>query len=90
MDKYKIAETDNYAKKINSRKYKHLYKKISGDIYPLLRSNPFFGSNIKKLKGEYKDIYRFRIGDYRLFYTVEDGESLVFIIDIESRQSAYR
>ena len=89
MDKYKIAETENFSKKIQSKKYNQLYKKIFYDIYPLLRNNPFFGGNIKKLKEEYKDVYRFRIGDYRLFYKIEERESLVFIIDIESRQDAY-
>ena len=90
MGKFKIAETENYSKKISSKKYSHLYQKILEDIYPLLRNNPFFGGNIKKLKGEYKDIYRFRTGNYRLFYKVEDQETVVFIIDIESRQDAYK
>ena len=90
MGKYKIAETENYSKKISSKKYSRLYQKILEDIYPLLRNNPFFGGNIKKLKGDYKDIYRFRIGNYRLFYKVEDTEAIVFVIDIESRQDAYK
>jgi len=90
LDKYKIAETENYSKKINSKKYNHLYQKISEDIYPLLKNNPFFGGNIKKLKGEYKNIYRFRIGNYRLFYKIEEQKSLIFIIDIEKRQDAYK
>ena len=80
MDKYKIAETENYSNKMNSRKFKHLYQKIYQDIYPILKNNPFFGSNIKKLKGEFKDIYRFKIGDYRLFYKIE--KAIIFIIDI--------
>ena len=90
MDKYRIAETENYSKKIGSKGYGHLGKKIFEDVYPILRSNPFFGTNTKKLKGEYKDIYRFRIGNYRLFYKVEEQESIIFIIDIESRQDAYK
>ena len=88
LDKYKIAEAENYSKKINSKKYNHLYQKIFQDVYPILKSNPYFGGNIKKLKGEYKDIYRFRIGDYRLFYKIEG--TIVFVIDIESRQDAYK
>ena len=88
LDKYKIAETENYSIKINSRIFKHLYQKIYQDIYPILINNPFFGSNIKKLKGEFKDIYRFRIGDYRLFYKIE--KAIVFIIDIENRKDAYK
>ena len=88
LDKYKIAETENYSKKINSGKFRHLYQKIFQDIYPILKNNPFFGTNIKKLKGEFKDIYRFRTGDYRLFYKIE--KAIIFMIDIENRKDAYK
>jgi mRNA interferase RelE/StbE len=90
LDNYKIAETETFSKKINSRKYNQLYKKIIEDIYPILKSNPFFGTNIKKLKGEYKEIYRFRIGDYRLFYKIDEQESIIFITNIANRQDAYK
>jgi mRNA interferase RelE/StbE len=87
---YKIAETDTFQKKISSIKYNFLYQKIVDDVFPLLRNNPFFGPNIKKLKGEYRDIYRFRIGGYRLFYKIDEKALLVFVIDIENRQDAYK
>lgn len=90
MDNYKIAETETFSKKINSKKFNHLYEKIINDVYPILRNNPFFGINIKKLKGKYKGIYRFRIGDYRLFYKIDKDEALIFIINIENRQDAYK
>jgi mRNA interferase RelE/StbE len=79
LDKYRIAETETFSKKITARKYSHLYKKIFEDVYPVLRNNPFFGANIKKLKGEYKEIYRFRIGDYRLFYKINEKEFIIFM-----------
>ena len=87
MGKFKIAVTEHFARKINSKKYNFLSQKINDDIYPILRNNPFFGENIKKLRGEYKDIYRFRLGDYRLFYKIEEQEHLVFIIDIGRSQA---
>ena len=90
MTKYRIAETGTFEKKIKSTKYKSLYKKIKEYVYPILRKNPYFGSNIKKLKGNYKDLYRFRIGDYRLFYKISEDTVIVFIIDIETRKSAYK
>ena len=58
--------------------------------YPILRENPLFGPNIKRLKGEYKEIYRYRIGDYRLFYKVSEETVIVFIIVIENRKDAYK
>jgi len=75
-----IAETDTFQKKIQSSKYKFLYKKIEEYVYPLLRENPYFGPNIKKLKGEYKEVYRFWVGDYRLFYTISQETVIVFIL----------
>ena len=86
MTKYRIAETETFEKKIKSTKY----KKIKEYVYPILRENPYFGSNIKKLKGNYKDLYRFRIGDYRLFYKISEDTVIVFIIDIETRKDAYK
>jgi mRNA interferase RelE/StbE len=86
LGNYKIAETENFQKKIASKKYNSLHQKILEYVYPILRANPFFGPNIKKLKGEYKELYRFRIGNYRLFYKTDEENLLVFIIDIESRK----
>jgi len=90
LDKYKIAETETFSKKINSNKYKHLYNKILMDVYPILKNNPYYGANIKKLKGDYKEIYRFRIGDYRIFYRIDENESIIFIINIENRKNVYK
>jgi len=87
---YKIAETETFEKKIKSIKYRNLYNKITDYVYPILRANPYFGPNIKKLKGEYKEIYRFRIGDYRLFYKISEETVIIFILDIESRKDAYQ
>jgi len=41
--------------------------KITDFVYPQLRSNPFFWPNIKRLKGEFEDYYRYRIVNFRLF-----------------------
>ena len=90
MANYKIAETETFEKKIKTLKYKNLYSKITDYVYPILRTNPFFGPNIKKLKGDFKEIYRFRIGDYRLFYKISEETVIVFIVDIESRKDAYQ
>ena len=90
MTKYRIAETETFEKKIKSVKYKSLYKKITEYVYPVLRENPYFGPNIKRLKGNYKDLYRFRIGGYRLFYKISEDTVIVFIVDIEARKDTYK
>ena len=90
LNKFKIAETDTFNKKIKTLKYKHIYNKITNYVYPILKNNPYFGFNIKKLKGVFKDIYRYRIGVFRLFYKVSDETVIVFVIDIEARKDAYK
>ena len=66
------------------------YPKIKENIYSALRVTPFFGPNIKRLKGELSSIYRYRIGDYRLFFTIDSEKNLVFVLDFTHRKDAYR
>jgi len=54
-----------------------------------LESNPFWGPNIKVLKGE-KRRYRYRIGDYRVIYGIDKENNKVFVALIASRPAAYR
>lgn len=87
---FKIAETDSFSKKIKKAEFKAVYNKITNYIYPQLKKNPFYGPNIKKLKGKFSDIYRYRTGQYRLFYTVDTEIIVVFIIDISHRKESYK
>lgn len=90
LNKFQIAETENFTSKIYDVKFRKIYKKLYDFVYPQLRINPFFGSNIKKLKGNFEGIYRYRIGNYRLFYLIENEKILVLILDIEERKDAYK
>lgn len=90
LNKFKIAETNTFASKVTDLKYSNIYKRISDYVYPQLRENPFFGSNIKKLKGEFEGLYRYRVGRYRIFYKIEDDTILVIILDIDDRKDAYK
>ena len=46
------------------------------------------GEDIKKLKG-YSDLLRLRVGDYRIIYTVDNGELVVIVIDAGNRGEIY-
>lgn len=47
------------------------------------------GEDIKKLKG-HSDLLRLRVGDYRIIYTVDDGELIIYIIDAGNRGEIYK
>ena len=42
-----------------------------------------------KLKGE-EDVYRVRVGDYRIIYQVRDKELLVLVVRVGHRRDVYR
>lgn len=46
------------------------------------------GEDIKKLKG-HSDLLRLRVGEYRIIYTVSDGELIVYVIDAGNRGNIY-
>lgn len=46
------------------------------------------GEDIKRLKG-HPDLLRLRIGDYRIIYSVDNGELVVYVIDAGSRGQIY-
>jgi mRNA interferase RelE/StbE len=46
------------------------------------------GEDIKKLKG-HDNIYRLRVGDYRILYTVDNGEFIVIVINAGNRGQIY-
>jgi len=89
LSDFKIAETKTF-EKVKKQIDIKLYTKIKNIVYPQLRLNPFYGNNIKKLKGEFDGYYRYRIGNYRLFYLIEDEKILVAIIDLKHRKNAYK
>jgi mRNA interferase RelE/StbE len=86
---FRISETHNFVKKVEG-KFQKVYSKLLSYIYPQLRENPFFGPNIKKLKGELEGIYRYRTGRYRIFYTIDEDKKMIFIIDIDDRKDVYK
>ncbi len=89
LNSFIIAETELFVKKIQKSEFKRIYQKIKDVVYPQLKANPFYGPNIKKLKGEFADIYRYRIGEYRLFNTIDTNKIIVFVINISHRKESY-
>ena len=89
MYDFKIAETKEFQKNIKKLDTK-IYTKIKNIVYPQLKKNPFYGTNIKKLKGDYESVYRYRIGNYRLFYVIDNDKIIVVITTISHRQNAYK
>lgn len=46
------------------------------------------GSDIKPLKG-HDGLFRLRVGGYRIIYTVDHGQLIVYVIDANNRGQVY-
>jgi len=44
----------------------------------------------KPLKGVLKGLYRYRIGDYRIMYSIDRGENQISILYVGRRKDIYR
>lgn len=44
---------------------------------------------VRKLEGE-EDLYRLRVGDYRVLYAIRDAVLLVLVVRIADRREVYR
>ena len=89
-EEFQIAETSTFKKRVETRGFQQYYKKLIENVYPRLKVNPYYGPNIKRLKGDLKSVFRYRIGDYRLFYTVDPERKYVFILTLENRKDSYK
>ena len=93
MASYRIFETDQFARDLDkdfSGHKERIKEKLQTYAYPQLREQPYFGKNIKKLIGYRPETWRYRIGDYRYFYTIDEKRKIVFMLTIDHRGSSYR
>ena len=89
---FEIFETEQFLIDLNndfSGQQRRIKAKLSAYVYPQLRQQPFFGKNIKKLKDFAPDTWRYKIGNYRFFYTIDESKKTVFMLTIDHRKNAY-
>ncbi len=88
---FRIFETDEFKKALaRLGPPRFLPNKLESYIYPQLQQGPYFGPNIRKLQGYAPATWRHRTGPYRIFYSVDEGERIVFMLAIDDRKDAYR
>lgn len=54
-----------------------------------LESEPRQHNNIKRLTGELTGLLRYRVGDWRVVYRIDDPSSRVLVLSIAHRREVY-
>jgi len=77
------------------RKAERVLKNLDGDMLERIRralrglaTEPRPLGN-KKLTG-YENLYRIRVGDWRIIYAIEDDQLIILVLEISPRGGAYR
>lgn len=86
---FQVAETETFEKEIKALHLEERFSKAKTTIYSTLKENPYYGNNVKKLKGKYAGLYRYRLGNYRLIYSIDEVEEIVFMLHAIQRKDAY-
>lgn len=92
MSDYRIFETEQFQEDLKKNlgpRQEKLTKKLNEYVYPRLKTQPYFGKNIRKLRGYKPETWRYRIGSHRFFYEVDEEEKIVFMVAAETRQGSY-
>jgi mRNA interferase RelE/StbE len=76
------------AQKIYASADQALAKKLAR-CFEQLEQSPRYHPNIKPLKGDFAGYYRYRIGDYRVIYLVDDETNQVLVNTIAHRREVY-
>jgi mRNA interferase RelE/StbE len=93
LSEYRIFETQEFRKrlaKVSPSDLEFIRNKLHTHTYPQLRQTPYFGPNIKKLQGYKPELWRYRIGRFRIFYLVDESRHIVFMLTLDDRKDAYR
>lgn len=92
LSNFKLFETvqflENFEEEFSGQR-ERIKRKLRSYVYPQLKQQPYFGKNIKKLRDYKPETWRYRIGDYRFFYEVDDRRKIVFMISADNRANAY-
>lgn len=75
-EKIYVSATESLAKKL-------------ARCFEQLEQNPRFHPNIKPLKGNLLGYYRYRIGEYRVVYEIDDTTNQVIVTTISHRSKVY-
>ncbi len=84
---YSIEMAPAAARQLKALRSKTLQQRIVDHILEL-KTNPC-PPGIEKVQGS-EDLYRLRVGDYRIIYHIQDEASTILVVKIGHRKDIYR
>lgn len=90
---YSVFEAERFQRDLDAlgpEIRKRIEKKLRRYVYPQLEGNPRSGPNIKRLQVFDPITWRYRVGEWRFFYFIDEAEKVVSMLAVHHRGQAYR
>jgi mRNA interferase RelE/StbE len=89
---YQIFETDIFTEDLEVLQpsiRERIKSKLKNSVYAILKQQPRHGKNIKKLVNYNPETWRYRVGEFRIFYAINDKNKVIPMLTILARKDAY-
>jgi mRNA interferase RelE/StbE len=93
LPEYRIFETRTFQKdlsRLGPSPARRIRAALESRAYPLLRVDPRHVPSAARLRDWDPPTWRIRIGSWRIFYEIDDGDRIVSLIAADHRKDAYR
>jgi mRNA interferase RelE/StbE len=90
---YRIFETRAFRKdleRLGPAAARRIRATLEGRVYPVLRLTPRALPSAARLRNWEPPTWRIRVGSWRIFFEIEDGERIVLLTAADHRKDAYR
>jgi len=90
---YRIFETASFLEDLEAApasQRSRLAAKLNGYVYPFLRRAPREHPQARLLRDHHPETWRWRVGDWRVFYEIDDETRIVLMTALALRRHAYR
>jgi mRNA interferase RelE/StbE len=89
---YRLFETDSFRRDLDRLGVagRRIRGVLETRVYPVLKANPRQIPTASRLRDWDPPTWRIRIGSWRVFYEIDDGERIVFLTAADHRKEAYR
>jgi mRNA interferase RelE/StbE len=77
-------QVEKFIAKVDTSTRKRLLKALVD-----LAENPYVDNHVKRLKGKH-DLFRKRVGDYRIIFKIVDDELIIMVLKIGNRGDIYK
>jgi mRNA interferase RelE/StbE len=93
LPEYRIFETRTLHKdpeRLGPAAARRIRATLEGRVYPVLRLTPRAVPSAARLRDWEPSTWRIRVGSWRIFFEIDDGQRIVFLTAADHRKDAYR